>query len=472
MAVALPSWSALVRGRRLAYTTVLTLGVGIHVVDSFMLAAILPSVVEEIGGAAFYTWSAMLYTVSATLGTALGGWLAVTLGMRWAALVGVLLLLLGNAGAAVAPTMAVLLAARTVQGLGGGVLVAQAYGMASAFYPDSLRPRVLTTISVAHGLGALVGPIAGGGFATIGWWRGAFWAAVPVLLVLAALVWRFLPPREGERQAARPPLLRLMLLGTAVLCVAASGQIASLALRLLAVSAAAILVKLTLRLDAGATARLFPSRPLSLAHSVGTAMWIVLLFTATTGHTGVFMPLVVQVLHGVSPLVAGYFQAVLAVSWTSLAVVSAGFQGSAVQRAILIGPLLIACGVVGQALLVVEGSLTLLATSVAMTGAGMGLCFAHISSWTMSSAGADEAKVTASSIPTMGSLGRGFGAATAGLVANAAGLGAGVSRETVAAAATWVYGLAVVVPVVLVMLSIRLLGFHMRGGRHVNAGSC
>ena len=457
MAVALSSWSALFEGRRLAYTAVLVLGVGIHVLDGFIVAAIMPSVVEELGGAAFYTWAAMLATVSATLGTGCGGWLAVRLGMRGAAQVGVLVLIVGTAGAAAAPTIAVLLVARVVQGFGGGVVVAQAYGIASAFYPDSLRPRVLTAVSMAYGVAALVGPIAGGSFAAAGWWRGAFWAAVPILCMLAGLIWRFLPAREAGGDVARVPLLRLALLGAAVVCVALSGQIGSLPLRLLSVGVGAIFVKITLQLDARSAARLFPSRPLSLAHAVGTSLWIILFFTVTAAHTGVFMPLAVQVLHGVSPLFAGYFQAVLALSWTSCAVMSAGFQGAAVQRAILVGPLLIAVGVAGQALLVVEGSLTLLACVVAMTGAGMGLCSAHIESRTMASAREEEAKVTASSIPTMGSLGRGFGAATAGLVANAAGLSAGVSRETMAAAATWVYGLAVLVPVVIVMLSLRLL---------------
>jgi hypothetical protein len=193
---------------------------------------------------------------------------------------------------------------------------------------------------------------------------------------------------------------------------------------------------------------------------VGAALWIALLFNVTTSHTGVFMPLVVQVLHGVSPLFAGYFQAVLSFFWTTAAVASAGLQGRSVRRAILVGPILIACGVAGQAFLVVDGALALLASCVALTGAGMGLCFGHISSWTMSAARAGEARVTASSIPTVQSLGRGFGAATAGLVANAAGLGAGVSAETVASAAGWVYGLAVVVPAVIVVLSLRLLGLH------------
>ncbi|MGH7342163.1 MAG: MFS transporter, partial [Candidatus Rokuibacteriota bacterium] len=277
MAVAAPSWAALVHGRRLAHTSILTLGVGIHVVDSFLVAAILPSVVEEIGGVAFYTWSAMLYTVSGTLGTACGGLLAVTYGMRQSALAGVLLVVLGNAGGAVAPTMAVFLVARAVQGLGGGVLVAQSYGIAGAFYPDSLRPRVLTMISVAHGVAALVGPVVGGAFATVGWWRGAFWATVPVLVVLAGLVGRFLPSREAGGKSARLPLLRLLLLGTAVLSVAMSGQVGSFTLRLVSLGTAAVLVKATLRLDARAVTRLFPSQPLSLAHAVGTALWIVLL---------------------------------------------------------------------------------------------------------------------------------------------------------------------------------------------------
>jgi len=460
LAVGPATWSALVEGRRLAHSAIVTLAIGLFVVDSFMLAAVLPSVVEEIGGAAFYAWCAMLYTITATLGTACGGLLAARSGMRRTALLGVLLLFAGNVGAAVAPTMAILLVVRAVQGFGGGLLVAQAYGMASAFYPDALRARVLTMISVAHGLAALVGPIVGGGFAAIGWWRGAFWAAVPLLVVLAALVWRFLPARDAEGAVASLPLLRLMLVGGAVLCVAASGQVTSPLVRLLAVVGAVILAKGGLLLDARAAARLFPSRPLALTDAVGAGLWIALLFNVTTAHAGVFMPLVVQVLHGVSPLWAGYFQSVLALSWTTLAVVSAGFDRRRAQRAILAGSFLILCGVAGQALLVVDGPLLLLAASVATTGAGMGLCFAHISSWTMSSARPGEAAVTASSIPTMQSFGRAFGAATAGLVANAAGLASGVSPAAVASAATWVYGLGVVPPLAILALSLRLVWLH------------
>jgi len=86
-----------------------------------------------------------------------------------------------------------------------------------------------------------------------------------------------------------------------------------------------------------------------------------------------------------------------------------------------------------------------------------GLYFAHLSSWTIVAARQGEEHLTASSIATVRSLGQAFGAATAGLVANAAGLAQGISVATVASAATWVYGLGTLVPAALTVLALRLL---------------
>lgn len=57
-------------------------------------------------------------------------------------------------------------------------------------------------------------------------------------------------------------------------------------------------------------------------------------------------------------------------------------------------------------------------------------------------------------------LGTAFGAAIVGVVANAAGLAAGVSVTTVAAAATWVYGVSILAPVAITLLTLRVLWWH------------
>jgi MFS family permease len=411
----------------------------------------------DIGGAAFYTWATMLYVVASILGTASGGLVQATQGMRRGYMAGVLVFLVGSVGCAIAPHMLVLLLARATQGLGGGVLVALSYGMVSALYPDNLRPRVLSTISGVWGAAALLGPLVGGVFAELGWWRGAFWFSLPVALLLMQLVWRVLPVEDLKRATPHIPLLRLALLGTGVLCVASSGQVMSLALRLGLIGSAAVLVVLTFRLDARAAQRLFPSQPLALTNPVGTAIWMFFLFGVISSQMSVLLPLIVQVLHGVSPLGAGYVAALRSLAWTAAALCSAGLQGRSVRLVIALGPLVITAGSVGQALVIVDGSLLLLDGCIILTGVGTGVCFAHLSSWTIAMARPGEEDLTASCIPTAQSLGLAFGAATAGVVANAAGLAAGVSPAVMAVVATWVYGLSIAAPAALAMLALRLL---------------
>jgi MFS family permease len=249
-------------------------------------------------------------------------------------------------------------------------------------------------------------------------------------------------------------------LGIGVLGVATSGQITSLLLRLALIGSAAVLVGLAFYLDARATNRLFPSQPLSLNTAGGTASWIFLLFGLTTSQATVFLPLIVHVLYGVSLLTAGYITALLSIAWTITALYSASLLDRRVRVLIVLGPLVMVGGGAGLAAAVTHGPLLLLGAFVALMGAGIGACFAHISSWSIAAARQGESVLTASSIPTIQSLGIAFGAALAGLVANTAGLATDISLATVTAAATWVYQLGTIAPSILAVLAWRLVWLH------------
>jgi MFS family permease len=457
------SWSALFQGRRAAHTVLLTSGIGVNAIGLFIIATVLPSVVRDIGGTAFYAWATMLYTMASVVGTACGGLVRARLDFRPGYMVATLLVLVGVLGCAMAPQMGVLLLARTMQGFGSGMLIALAYSIVGELYPEALRARVFSAISGMWGIAALLGPLVGGIFATSGWWRGAFWIFIPVLLGLGVLAWFALPPAAPKGTQQRLPLLRLTLLASGVLCVALSGHMSSLSLRLGLISSAIVFVGSTFSLDARTGTRLFPAQPWSLLTPVGIAYWIFFLFGLTTSQVTVYLPLMVQVLYDLSPLAAGYFAAALSAAWTVLSLYTAGFQNRQVRRAIIAGPLLFTSGVLGQAVLMVSGPLSLLGVCVCLSGAGIGTCFAHISSRTIASARPGESALTASAIPTMQLIGIAFGAAVAGLVANAAGLSQGVSFSTVEAAATWVYRVSLVSPIVIMVLSWRLV---RHGDRH------
>ena len=454
------SWLALLQGRRAAYTWLLLLAVGVCAMGTHLLATVLPSVVADIGGIAFYAWASMLYSMAAIIGTACGGLVMAWLGPRRTYMGGGSVVLGGAVGCAVAPHIAVLLIACTLQGLGSGLLVAVAYSMVSELYAADLRSRVLSAISGVWSVAALLGPIIGGMFAGIGWWRGAFWSVVSLLTLLVSFAWYTLPSLERPRTAPSLPVVRLALLGAGVLSVASSGQVVALGMRLMLVGGACVLVGLTFHLDTRSPNRLFPSQPLALTTRVGTAAWMIVLFGMTAIQVTVFMPLTVQTLYGVSPLGAGYFTAVFSLSWTTMALCSAGLRDRWVHAAILLGPLAVLCGVWGLGVSVGFGDVLRLGMFLALTGAGIGVCSAHIGSWTIAAARPGEGALTAAALPTLQSLGFAFGAAIAGLVANTAGLARGMSRATVASAATWLYGLSIVGPVLILVCTLRFLWLH------------
>jgi MFS family permease len=457
LTVSAASWSALFHGRHLAYLVLLSLGVGVHAVGIHLVATVLPSVVADLGGAAFYTWATMLYIIASIIGTACGAPFKARLDLRRGYIVGVLVELVAWAGCALAPHIAVLLLARAIQGFGSGLLVALAYSMVSEVYTETMRARVLSAMSGVWGVAALLGPIVGGGFAGSGWWRGAFWVAIPILILLGVVAWQFLPEHVATGVTGDFPAARLTLLGLGVLGVAASGLVTPVVWRLMSLGSAAGLVWFAFRLDSNGTNRLFPSRPLSLNTLVGTASWLFFLFGTTTGIITVFLPLVLHILHGLSLLSAGYINALLSLTWTVLALCSASLRERQVRRVIWLGPLLMLLGAVGLRIYVVGGPLPLIGVCVALVGAGIGLCYAHISSWTMAAAKLGEESQTASAIPTIQSLGVAFGAAAAGLVANAAGLAMGVAPEAVASATGWVYQLSLIPPAVMTVLAGRLV---------------
>lgn len=459
-------WADLLGDGRGVYTVILNLGIGLHAIDVFIISTVMPAVVADIGGEKFYAWSTMLYMVASIIGAASGGPVKAMLGPRQGYVLAGLVFLAGSAGCGASPNMAALLVMRAVQGFGGGLLLAQSMGLVSELYPVNLRTRILALVSGVWGVAALIGPMVGGVFAEIGWWRGAFWASLPIIMVFTALAWRSLPAAGARGKAPRFPIRRLALLGAGVLCVGLASTLQSHAAMAVLVLAAIGMVGMTFRLDGKARIetgnRLFPSHPASLNSPVGTAFWVFFMSSITHTAIGVFLPLGLQVVHGVTPLVAGYFNAILAVSWTAASFLTAHWRGRGEAVAQIGGQILSFAGMAGLAIGFVD--LTPAATGglTAMIGFGIGTCNLHLTSATMRNALPGEESITASSIPSIRSLGIAFGAAGVGLIANLAGLGGGISPASVARAITWVDGVAALAPATAVLLTVRVAVLHRR----------
>ena len=197
-------WSSLFSGGNAGRSIVLTSGVVLHGFFMFITSTVLPSIVAEIGGVAYYAWVSTVFGIGSIAGAMLTPAILRGLPARRAYELGLLLFVGGSICCAAAPNMAVVILGRAVQGFAGGLLAAVATSMIPVLFPDQLRSRAIALVSSVWGPISMVGPFVGGILAQYGSWRSAFVLAVPFALVVGILADRVLPPRRADRARAGP----------------------------------------------------------------------------------------------------------------------------------------------------------------------------------------------------------------------------------------------------------------------------
>lgn len=458
-----PSWADLLSGPNLLRSVALTGGVALHAINVHIVTTILPSVVRDIGGLEYYAWNITLFVVTSILGSTLTAKMLDVVSARSAYLAALLMFTLGSVLCATAPEMGWMLAGRSVQGLGGGLLAGLSYALIRIVFAPPLWSRAVALVSGMWGVATLFGPAVGGLFAESGNWRMAFWVLLPVSALQALIV--LLQLRGVAKSAAgkvRVPVLKIILLALSVLSVALAGQFEQTSAKLAGVACGLAFGILVARLDQRPGVQLLPTGAYRLDSVMGKVFACVcLLMIGTT--TEIFVPYFLQTIHGYTPLLAGYMTAAMAGGWSIASLLSSGRADGGADRMVRLGPLLMSVSLAALAVLLplqdgmpVVLHSVLLAVTLAGVGLGVGLGWPHLLTRVMKVAVAGEENLAASAITTVQLYAMAIGAALAGLVANAAGLTApgGVAGAQVAALS--LFGLFALAPVLAILLTRRI----------------
>ena len=441
--VAKGAWGELFSGGHALYSALIIGGTAMHATQMLVIAIIMPTIVADIGGGAYYTWAAMLYTMGSIIGASSTGAVWSKFGARTGYTIGACVFALGTAVCAVAPDMGTLIAARGVQGWAGGLVSGGSTALIASLYDSRLRTRILTisqgTFTVCH----LGGPVVGGVFAAIHWWRGSFWLMVPFMLCFAALAWLKIPERldtEAERSAVPPfPFFRLGMLTVGVFAVAATGPVEAPIFRGTLIATAILLVASTFVLDRNAGNKLFPSHALSLNAPIGLCLWVLTLHAMAQTSVTLFLPLLLQVVHGVSPIFVNFVTIVISVGWTISSFWVSGWSGRRERWALTAGPIVALAALTCITLIARLPALELLTFAAFMMGFGIGAYNVHLVARTLERAPQGEQRTTAAALSSVRSLGTAFGAAITGVIAHAAGLGDATDPDAVGNAVSAVY---------------------------------
>jgi len=190
--------------------------------EQTIVAPALPTIGRTLGDAANLSWVVTAYLLAATAMTPLFGKLSDIHGRRIMMLIAVAIFIAGSVVCALAPNMAVLIAGRALQGIGGGGILPLTHTIIGDLVSPRERPRYQAYTAVMFMAASIVGPLLGGVLTDHVHWTLIFWINVPLGLLALVLTDRYLRrlPRNDRPHKLDVPGAMLMVLAALALMLA------------------------------------------------------------------------------------------------------------------------------------------------------------------------------------------------------------------------------------------------------------
>ena len=145
-----------------------------------IVSAAQPTVVDDLGGAEHQSWIVTSNILGATVVVALAGKLGDQFGRKRVFLAAVVVFVVASVLCGLSHSMLMLVAARALQGLGGGGIGITASALVSEVVPLRSRGYYQGILGAVAGFGMVTAPLVGGYLSDHLTWRWAFWFNVPV----------------------------------------------------------------------------------------------------------------------------------------------------------------------------------------------------------------------------------------------------------------------------------------------------
>ena len=182
--------------------------------DNLVVTTALPVIKTELGASlSSLEWTVNAYTLAYAVLLLTGAVLGDRFGRKRIMLGGLALFTLGSIAAAVAPGIDSLIAARALQGIGGGIATPLTLTILSSAVPAEHRGLALGVWGGISGLAVAVGPVVGGAVVEGLSWQWIFWINVPIGALLIPIALRRLAETTGPNRSLDLPGLGLISTG-------------------------------------------------------------------------------------------------------------------------------------------------------------------------------------------------------------------------------------------------------------------
>lgn len=197
--------------------------------DQTIVSTALGRIVEQFNAFESLSWVVTAYLLTTTITVPIAGKLSDLFGRRTLLLVGVAVFALGSLFSGLSGDINQLIISRALQGVGGGIITANAFTIVGDLFAARERGKWQGLIGAVFGLSSLVGPLLGGwltqGAQILGTttdWRWTFYINVPIAIIAFILIAVFCPSLKHDKKPKidyRGAALLTLALATLILAV-------------------------------------------------------------------------------------------------------------------------------------------------------------------------------------------------------------------------------------------------------------
>jgi len=161
--------------------------------DQTIVGTAMPRIIADLGGFAHYTWVTTAYLITSTVVLPITGKLTDMYGRKHFYTAGIAVFMLGSLLSGLSQTMSQIIIFRGLQGIGAGVMMANAFIVIGDLFPPAERGKYQGLLSAVFGVSAIIGPILGGVITDAFSWHWVFYINIPLGIGIIILFIFFFP---------------------------------------------------------------------------------------------------------------------------------------------------------------------------------------------------------------------------------------------------------------------------------------
>ncbi len=349
--------------------------------DQTIVGTAMPRIVSDLGGFTHYTWITISYMIASTVTVPITGKLLDIYGRKKIYITGLGIFIMCSLLSGLSQTMTQIIIFRGLQGIGGGIMMANAFTLIGDLFPPGERGKYQGIMSGVFGLSSIIGPPLGGFLTDTLSWHWIFFINIPLGLIIIVLFVIYFPDvyaNLGRQKVDYPGVVMLILTVVPALLALSWGGVeySWLSIEIIGMFTFSIIMGVAFIIVERLSQN--PIIPLSLFRNRIVAVSEMVIFFSGVGMFGsiIFIPLFFQGVLGVSATMSGSFLTPMMLGMVGGSFISGQLLSRAGGHYRIQGAIGLAIMAVGMYLLSrmsIETSYASAVVNIVITGLGLGI---------------------------------------------------------------------------------------------------